>query len=211
MPDGWKPERWIAFCSFLAGGTYDDAAELANVSTGTVSRWLKAWRKVYGPQLFKAEAKSNERANQRRQGNIERREWREARLQQANASGVLAGKAAEVLDEMLDRYRADVKAGRVQVDASDLLALSQVVERSVQVADRLVGIPHPDKVVRLTQNNLNFGEGGAPPSKGVVAALEGKHGRSDDTATKIATAKKALLGIQALRRPPIEVQESNGQ
>lgn len=147
--------------------TRKQIADAAGVSTGTVGRWLKAWRAELGDDLFRGEIaeKRTEQTAAARAASDQM--WDDLRLTEARNAGVTAGRIRNRILELLPSV-ATVRVDRgddgdltpVVVQgpkAAEIDALSRAYERLLVGAELLIGRP-----TRHTQRSVPSDQWTAP-------------------------------------------------
>lgn len=131
--------------------TRKQIADAAGVSTGTVGRWLQAWREELGDDLFRTEI-AEQRAEQTAAARAaSERMWDDLRLTEARNAGVTAGLVRQRLIEMLPSIEttrvdrgADGQQSAVVVKGPSATAVDQLArayERLLAGAELLIGRP----------------------------------------------------------------------
>lgn len=175
--------------------TRQQIADAAGVSTGTVGRWLKAWRDELGDDLFRgevAERRAEQTAAAREASEIK---WAELRIAEARNAGVTASRIRARILELLPTV------GTVWVDrgasgnarpvpmsgpaGAQIKALADATARLLEIAELLDGRP-----TRHTQRSVPSDQWQPP---GVLADVMS----DDEKRAKVIDMRQRLLDREA--------------
>ncbi|NND85349.1 MAG: hypothetical protein HKN46_09400 [Acidimicrobiia bacterium] len=159
VPDGLAERHAAAWVVLEQGGSYSEAAKAAGRALGTISKWVAAWRKEFGDDLFRSErqeaaAAQTELARQSREA-----EWSELRLREARNLGVVGARVRTRLLEILptvgttyvDRGPSGTEAPVVVhgLDARQIKHLADAAARLFETAELL-----DDRPTRHTRRSV---------------------------------------------------------
>lgn len=147
FPDGEDEGRRPAWDVMAGGGSYGEAALASGVAAGSVSRWVAAWRRRFGDDLFRSAAQEARRRQTEAARDAMAGEWSELRIREAKNLGVtgsrLRGQILELLPEVGRRRvdRGPDGSGRPVVvngpSGQEIKALAEAAARLLETAEKL--------------------------------------------------------------------------
>lgn len=169
-PPGLPPHRLAAWDILAAGGSYKAAAEAADRTVGTVSKWVRTWRNQHGTDLFRNERQVVAASQTAAAREAAEQTWLDLRTREARNLGVTASqiraRALELLPTVgttrIDRG-PDGQQTPVVVhgpDARQIKALADATARLLEVAELIEG--NPTRHTMRSVPSDQYGMGGHP-------------------------------------------------